>query len=209
MILTLIFMDESGDTGFKFGAGSSRYFVLVLVIFDLPTEAEKVSAAISALREELHLPADREFRFSVGSSARVKTEFLQTLLPFSFRYRALVVDKQEFVKKHPVQPGERLFEYVIAQLFGSGSRFQNATLFVDRISGGEFERKFNLYLRRLLRSGGAQPIRKIKHVESRRNNLLQVADMICGAVYRSYARRDDTFLRMIQIKAESINEWKE
>ena len=51
-------MDESGDTGVKFGFGSSRYFVVVLVIFDVPAEAEKVNAAVDALREELRLPRD-------------------------------------------------------------------------------------------------------------------------------------------------------
>lgn len=31
-----IYVDESGDTGFKFGKGSSRYFVVALLLVDDP-----------------------------------------------------------------------------------------------------------------------------------------------------------------------------
>lgn len=68
MIVTLIFMDEAGDTGFKFATGSSRYFVVVMVIFDDPDQAEQLDAAINGLREQLRMAKEREFRFCVGSS---------------------------------------------------------------------------------------------------------------------------------------------
>lgn len=98
MIVTLIFMDESGDTEFNFQIGASRYFAVVMVIFDSASEAERVIAALDALREELRLPPTYEFRFSTGSKTRFKEKFLQALLPYAFRYRAMLVDKHEFVK---------------------------------------------------------------------------------------------------------------
>ncbi len=204
----LIFLDESGTTSFKFGAGASRYFVVIMVIFDAPADAERVSAAVSALRQKLHLPSDYEFRFSTGSSERVKNEFLQMLLPYNFRYRAIVVDKRQFWQRHRQQAGERLFDYVVAQLLQSAGGIQNATVFVDQIAVGEFARRFNVYVRQQLRASGAQPIRKFKHVDSRRNNLIQVADMVCGAVYRAYARGDDTYWRVIRAKEEIVVELK-
>ncbi len=42
----LIFIDDSGDTGIKFDRGSSRFFVISLLIFDDNLEAEKMSVAI-------------------------------------------------------------------------------------------------------------------------------------------------------------------
>lgn len=42
----LIFMDESGDIGFKLKTASSRYFVLTIVIFDNLDAAEKANQAI-------------------------------------------------------------------------------------------------------------------------------------------------------------------
>ncbi len=51
----LIFIDDSGDPGFKFSKGSSFYFVICLVIFDDNLEAEKASITIKELRRELKL----------------------------------------------------------------------------------------------------------------------------------------------------------
>ena len=45
----LIFLDESGDAGFKFGQGSSSHFVIALVIFDSPLDAEETALHIKRL----------------------------------------------------------------------------------------------------------------------------------------------------------------
>ncbi len=38
----LVFIDDSGDAGFKLGKGSSEFFVISAVIFDDNLEAEKL-----------------------------------------------------------------------------------------------------------------------------------------------------------------------
>lgn len=206
MIVTLIFLDEAGDTGFLFKDGASRYFVATIVIFDDPAQAARVDEEINVLRRKLHMPATREFRFSTGSSNHVKTEFLRALLPYSFRYRALVVDKATFQETHPHRPEQQLFEKVVSHLFGTGD-LENVTLVMDRIVGGSFEERLYVALRQYLKENGKKPIRKFKDIKSRHDNLLQVADMICGAVYRSYAREEDEFRGIIQTKEELVIEW--
>ena len=129
------------------------------MIFDTPVEVEKINAAIIALRQKLRLQSNYEFRFSTGSSARVKTEFMQTLLPFNFRYRAIVVNKQMFWERYQADAQKQLFEYAVAQVFQTGTGIKSATLFVDRIAGGDFARKFNVYVRQQLKATGAPPIR--------------------------------------------------
>lgn len=42
----LIFIDDSGDPGFKLHKGSSNIFIIALVIFDDDLEAEKTSLSI-------------------------------------------------------------------------------------------------------------------------------------------------------------------
>ncbi len=48
----LVFVDESGDTGFKVGQGSSGQFTITLIIFLENQEAEAVSRRIDTLRIE-------------------------------------------------------------------------------------------------------------------------------------------------------------
>jgi hypothetical protein len=57
-----IFLDESGDAGFKFNQGSSEHFVVALVIFDDPLDAEEIAHSIKRLRTQLKVHERFEFR---------------------------------------------------------------------------------------------------------------------------------------------------
>lgn len=46
----IIFIDDSGDPGFKFNRGSSRYFVIACIIFNSKISAEYTSASMIILR---------------------------------------------------------------------------------------------------------------------------------------------------------------
>lgn len=59
----LIFIDDSGDPGFKLEKGSTRHFVIVMVIFNDELEAEKTALAIKQLKRELGFSEQTEFRF--------------------------------------------------------------------------------------------------------------------------------------------------
>jgi len=88
----LIFVDESGDTGLKIEKGSSRYFIIALVLFEENEEAEACDERIKLLRRELHLPEYFEFKFSkLRKEQRIK--FFEAVLPYSFFYFGIVIDK--------------------------------------------------------------------------------------------------------------------
>jgi hypothetical protein len=59
----LVFIDDSGDSGFKLDKGSSAFFVIALVIFDDELEAEKTAIAIKGLKRDLGFPDNLEFKF--------------------------------------------------------------------------------------------------------------------------------------------------
>jgi hypothetical protein len=52
----LVFIDEAGDTGRKIEKGSSKLFVISLVMFDDYEEASARDQRINLLRRELKLP---------------------------------------------------------------------------------------------------------------------------------------------------------
>ena len=204
-IAMLIFMDESGDTGFKFNKTSSRFFVLTIVIFDSLEAAEKANDAIKDLRGELKLSEKSEFKFSTGTTSKVKANFLQKLSKHDFRYRAIVIDKTVLAKKE-ANPVDSLYMLVADQLFlRAEGHITNAALFVDRTTFA-FVQKFNTYLRRRLNTDTHKLLGNIKHKDSKGNNLLQLADMVCGAIYRKYNRDDDTFYKFIKKREEDL--WK-
>ena len=86
----LVLIDESGDPGFKLVRGSSSHFVIAMVVFDDFAEAERTSAAIGTLRQQLALKA--EFKFSKCHDD-IKDAFFDCVRGCRFSVRALVVDK--------------------------------------------------------------------------------------------------------------------
>ena len=204
----LIFIDESGDTGFKLKTASSRFFVLTIVIFDDLETAEEANQAIKDLHTELKFSDDKEFKFSTGTSNKFKVEFLQKLAKYKFRYRSIVIDKQKLSKVDPKNPEDSLYTLVTDQLFlRAQDRIQNASLFVDRTAQSKrFIQKFNTYLKRKLNTDMRKLIGEVRHKDSKSNNLLQLADMVCGAIYRKYNKKDDKFYKLIKRREEDL--WK-
>lgn len=49
----LVFLDDSGDPGFKLDRGSSAFFVIACVIFEDKLDAEEVSLTMKRYRREL------------------------------------------------------------------------------------------------------------------------------------------------------------
>ena len=56
----LIFIDDSGDPGFKFGRHSSKYFVICCLVFDDWLDAEEAGIGIKLLKRELGLKQEFE-----------------------------------------------------------------------------------------------------------------------------------------------------
>ena len=90
----LVFIDDSGDAGFKIEKGSSRFFVIALVIFDDELEAQKTAVTIKELKRELKFPDDVEFKFC-KSSHDVRRKFLSAVCKYNFKIRT----KHEIIKQ--------------------------------------------------------------------------------------------------------------
>ncbi|MCL4354399.1 DUF3800 domain-containing protein [Patescibacteria group bacterium] len=204
----LIFMDESGDTGFKFHLSSSRYFVLTMVIFDSLEAAGKANEAVKEVRKELKRSESLEFKFSTGTNDEAKRVFFRRLSKHDFRYRSVVIDKSLLTKREPHNPEESLYMLITDQLFlRAQGHIKNAAVFIDRTAKSKtFIQEFNHYLRKKLNTDMNKLIGDIRHKDSRSNNLLQLADMVCGAIYRKYNRKDESFYKMIKKREEDL--WK-
>ena len=88
----LVFIDDSGDPGFKIEKGSTKCFVISCVIFQDELEAEKTAVAIKQLRRNLKFPDTMEFKFN-KSRKKVRIKFLQAINKFNFKIRSLVIEK--------------------------------------------------------------------------------------------------------------------
>lgn len=79
----IVFIDDSGDPGFKIEKGSSKTFVICCVIFDDELEVEKTAVKIKELRRELNKSDQFKFKFN-KCSRDYRIRFLETVKPFNF-----------------------------------------------------------------------------------------------------------------------------
>ena len=180
----LVLIDESGDAGFKMARGSSPYFVVAMVIFDDLGEAELTGHAIAALRDKLKLKT--EFKFS-KSHDDVKDAFFECVCARRFTVRAIVVDKSVIYSDNLRDRKELFYNYFVKMLlrYDRGT-LHNARIKIDGSGDRSFRNELNTYLRR---AGTAGQIASIRFADSCSDTLIQLADMVAGAILRSC--RDD------------------
>jgi hypothetical protein len=204
----LVFIDDSGDAGFKMDKGSTSNFVISLIIFDDNLEAEKVALAIKELRRKLDFPDDVEFKFN-KSDKEVRIDFLRAINPYKFRVRSLVVDKSKVRSDELKNNKESFYSYFIKTVL----RYNNNSIYEARIkidgSGDRiFRRSFLTYLRRELNSGEKRIIKNCKLVDSKGNVLVQMADIIAGSIRRYYDKdKTDSKIYKEIFKKHIEDEW--
>jgi hypothetical protein len=76
---------------------------------------------------------------------------------------------------------------------------------VDRGGGESFSRALCKYVSKSFRDGDGKPLlKRVRTVNSRSSNLMQLTDMICGAVARSFERNVDEFRKLVQKREMEI-----
>lgn len=88
----LAYIDESGDAGLKIAEGSSKVFVIAVVVFEDGEEAASVEQRIKLLKHELGLKPYFEFKFNKCKS-EFRLSFLKAVAPYNFFYYGIVINK--------------------------------------------------------------------------------------------------------------------
>lgn len=202
----LVFFDESGDTGFKFGCGSSELFTVTMVVFEEREEAQACDDRITLLRREIGKTADYEFHFVHVSDAS-KRAFFEAIAPYNFFFFSFVIAKRELDAKDWPSP-EAFYRWVCGLIFESAKPYLlNATVRLDQSGGKGFRAQVGTDLKRLMNRGdGRNLIKAVKFAPSKGNNLLQLADMICGAVAR-FQNGKDGYYHQIRHRQIWVRRW--
>lgn len=203
----LVFIDDSGDPGFKLDRGSSKFFVIAMVIFDDELEAEKTAVAIKEVKRTLRFPDNVEFKFS-KSSREVRKKFLHAINPFQFMIRSLVIDKSIIRSQELRSDRDSFYGYAIKTVLKySDDAVLDAKIRIDGSGDRQFRRSFLSYLRKQLNSKEKKIMRNCKLVDSKENVLVQMADMIAGSIRRSYEKPEDIGHYKEIVKRHVQDEW--
>ena len=197
-----IFIDESGTLpDFK-----DKFIVICGVKVERIKEADNIFSRIrSSLRQRKIKVQEVKF-YSAGQNT--KRQFLSGIVSANFDISALIVDK----KKRKITDSPENFALLVAELVNEivlWYRVEKINLILDKHFHEKIdENKFN----KLLKVKVNKDLEfQIKHVDSRRNFLVNIADMAAGAILWKYHEKDLQFYNLIKenIVIEKIVGWPE
>lgn len=175
----LAVIDESGDPGFSIG--SSPYFVMGMVYFQTHEAAEHASRAVDLVRRTMNIRG--EFKFT-STSDRVKEAFFSSIADCDLQVRYVVVDKRVVRRREVKESPASFYLLCLRGLMGDSGSFAHGTVVkLDKCGSKEFRNTCAAYARQDLPPGS---IKQFKLVDSATDNLIQLADMIVGAIARPY-----------------------
>ncbi|MBQ3271610.1 DUF3800 domain-containing protein [Candidatus Saccharibacteria bacterium] len=197
----LVFIDDSGDPGFK--KVSSSNFVMAAALFINPEVAMSLSERISDYRKSLGWRDDYEFKFA-KIRKDIIIELLRIVSDYDFQIYAAYVDKASFRQTAPIIDKEKLYDWTIKELL-SMMPIEEAKIEIDGRSGKQNMRRTATYLRREVNHDGSKKL-EIKFEDSVDDNLIQLADLIAGSINRSMTNKTDSkvYIDIIKSKISEI-----
>ncbi|WP_160309190.1 DUF3800 domain-containing protein [Corynebacterium aurimucosum] len=195
-----IYIDDSGDGGFKFRYGSSVHLVFVAVIFDSPQVLEPLSDRIELVKRQTNYQG--EIKFS-KSSSKVKMALLKEIGGTDLRIRAIAADKRFIYSKKLRENPAALKAFLIRMLLSKHDKtISNAKVFIDGkdTRGFSEERSDVDYFMRMCNREYPDTAASVRFVDSEENVGIQIADMVAGALRRSLDRGENEYFDLVKPK---------
>lgn len=181
----LVFIDDSGDPGFKTDAGSSTHLVIACCVFEDEQAAEATADAIRAFRTSIGWPESREFKFA-KTARDIRVGLLREVAKHDFFVRTVVFEKARIRSELLTTDHAKFYNFAIATVLShSNGTIRNARVKVDGSGGRIYKQAVANYLRRGANIAAPGTIERVGFADSRSNQLIQLADMVAGAVRRS------------------------
>ena len=162
--------------------------------------------SIQAYRDSLGWSESREFHFT-KCSIDVRKGFLNAVAGHDFFVRAIVIDKQSLMSTHLRSNPRDMHNYAIRQLLThSYGLIRSAKIKVDGADTKAFKLNNASYFRRVVNDECPDTIADISTADSKRNVMIQLADMVAGAIHRSYKLDKPDRLIYKSLIARRLNE---
>lgn len=193
--------DESGDPSFNFGKGASRYFVIAVVATSAPDE---LRGALEDLRQNLNLTNGYEFGFHKLASKKLRDHVFMALAQANFEAWAILVDKTVLGDAFKAMSGLDLYLFFVTELIQhipERKRF-DGTLILDEFG---YPDQTKDELKRILKARNIpHGFRRISIRRSQSEPLIQVADLIGGAIWRRDTRNDTGAYEILEHKIKLV-----
>lgn len=201
----LVFVDDAGDAGFKLDKGSSSHFVIACIVFDDNLEAEETALRIKKLRRSLNWRDEHEFKFN-KMNKKLRLAFLGEVRSCKFRVRAIVINKSTIRSPELRRNKNKFYNYAIKEVLAkSHGHIKDARIRLDGHEDHVYKQTATTYFRRQVNLKGSV-IKDLKFVNSKGDNLIQLADMVAGSIMRAQGKKSDSqdYVKIINKRLEDV-----
>lgn len=174
---------------------SLPYFTLAAVAFESSTEAQLCQTTIAKLRESERLPPRYEFHFAAIPAVQRRT-FLGAVADQKFFFAACHVQKGRLSGRMWRDKGYFYTKVIAAVVSGLEEMMQiaqacksrplNAKVTADNSSDPAYFAALRREFRKPKSEAGRSLVEVVRPGRSHSSDLLQLADMVCGAVRHSF-----------------------
>lgn len=204
VIITQLWADESGDSGFKFTSGSSQHLIIAAVYTLDENSASTIIETITNLKSQLKLTADYEFKFSRCPN-KFKEAFLAAVHDLDWKYKSIVVDKTSLNAPALINHSHQLYcESIRRLLYDNNPPLEKAILTIDEAVSKIHHREFNSVLKQYV---SKNLVKKIRQVRSSSDSMIQLADMVSGSIFRRYEKGNSLYHDRIKDKQKVLIEF--
>lgn len=193
--------DEAGDVSLNFDKGASRYFVPVFIATQSP---DLLRDTLARLRQALGLHEAHEFKFHKMTSTEIRNQVFSTLAHANFEAWALIVDKTRLPKIFETTESIEIYTHFITELLNMipAELQQDATLILDEF-GSTPDLRTELR-RTMIKRHMPRLFKRVIVRSSHKESLIQVADLVAGAVMRRDTQNDSDAFDMISKKIKRL-----
>ncbi|MDO4978969.1 MAG: DUF3800 domain-containing protein [Candidatus Saccharibacteria bacterium] len=203
-----IYVDDSGDSGLK--ETSSRYLFAVAVVVRDEKIKNELSDAIYSFRKNLGWNDGDELKFNKTNRKKYIKQFIKGVSCFDFEIYAAVLDKErlnlaEKRELSSIKPFIFLTSFLLSKL-----KMSEPDVYIDGAYGPKYVKQSRTYLRRQLKEQKIMNC-SFRFVDSRKNDLIQLADIAAGSIARLYtdtSRTSDDYVKMFGDKIKKVYVWR-
>lgn len=202
-----IYMDENGDLGYSDSA--TKHLVITLLIVKNPRDVnrclKKVKQKLMRKKDKL---AAQELKFTKATEL-VRKRTLEALSKENLAIYSVILEKHK-VYDYLRSNQNEVYNYTARTLFDKIDYPQNIDeilIRVDKRSSEETQKAFNTYIALKITElflnvlkRAKVPIIKVEHLSSLDDPCLQAVDMISGAIFQKYERKNNEYVSIVKDK---------
>jgi len=197
-----IFIDDSGDAGMR-KSSTDRLVIAAVIVVDEDIKTV-ISDEINLYRKQLGWHELDEFKFS-KTNKKIIIDLISKINSINYKAYVVVLDKTEIDIDTIPKEKVSIYNYVLKELLLKVAK-SNQNITIDGKHGKKHDTQVRVYLRNQLRENGIMNT-SIKFVDSRKDSLIQLADIVVGSVARSYKNKEDSkkYIELLKDKIIKID----